>query len=325
MSATFTEKARLAALVHGWPPYAEPLDCEDVKGSRSLFGESSPVPKPVLSQEEEGGGRKRSGAPGNLPPGSCILWESAENLPPVDLALRIRGEKRPTPVPRGEALPALDVPASTYLGGKCASTFTLAWKLLENGLLPAWGAVLCSCQTEGRGQLRRPWHSPRGNLYVSFRLPADPNLRGDAASLVVGGLLVRAFARLGFPLSLKWPNDLLLEESAKVGGLLLEERDGVILAGLGINLAEAPPAALMRADRATRAAVLLPHHALPDGDPANERQTHLEYGAPIAGDPPVNEANYPYQMHVPEIKSSGKEGWGSGGREKKPFSKARPT
>jgi BirA family biotin operon repressor/biotin-[acetyl-CoA-carboxylase] ligase len=45
-----------------------------------------------------------------------------------------------------------------------------------------------------------------------------------------------------------------------VGGILLEEKNGVILAGLGVNLAESPSAALLRADKATSAAVLSAHH-----------------------------------------------------------------
>ena len=254
-----TEKIQLTALVHGLSPHAEALDCEDVKGPRSLFGESVPVPKPVRSGERDGGRMRTPGGHRDILADSLLLWESSELLSPEAMARRVLGPDEAAVPPH---TPRLDVPAPVYIAGRCTSTFNLAWQLQENDMLPEWGAVLCSCQTEGRGQLRRTWHSPRGNLYVSFRLPSDANLQGDAASLVTGGLLARAFEALGFPLSLKWPNDLLLAGNAKVGGLLLEERSGVILAGLGLNLAECPPAAALRADRATPAAVLLPCHAL---------------------------------------------------------------
>ena len=156
--------------------------------------------------------------------------------------------------------------APTFFVDKCTSSFAPAWDLFEEGTLTDWGGVLCACQSEGRGQLRRHWHSPRGNLHVSFLLPEDPLLAGDAAALVTGYMVLTALRSLGFPLFLKWPNDLLLHEVDKVGGILLEDRWGRIMAGLGINLAEAPPAAELRergGQGAMRAAVLLPGHAMP--------------------------------------------------------------
>ena len=256
-------KTQLIALAHGWHPHAEAIDCEDMRGPRSLFGESFPLPRPLRSGEEQdmrAVGQTDAGIP--APAGCLVLWENGEIRGPVATAGRILAAIEDCDPAVALQRPAgLDVPASAYIAGRCASSFDVAWRLLEAGLLPEWGAALCSCQTAGRGQMRRPWHSPRGNLYVSFLLPRDANLQGEAAALIVGGLLVGAFRRLGFPLSLKWPNDLLLNERDKVGGLLLEARNGETLAGLGVNLAECPPAAVLRADRATPAAVLLPGHA----------------------------------------------------------------
>ena len=258
-----TKKTQLIALAHGWHPHAEAIDCEDMRGPRSLFGESFPVPRPLRSGEEQdmrAVGQADAGTP--TPTGCLVLWEDTEIRGPIAAAGRILASAEAAgPVAALQHPSGLDVPASAYIAGRCASSFDVAWRLLEAGLLPEWGAALCSCQTAGRGQMRRPWHSPRGNLYVSFRLPRDANLQGEAAALIVGGLLAGAFRRLGFPLSLKWPNDLLLNEKDKVGGLLLEARNGETLAGLGVNLAECPPAAALRADRATPAAVLLPGHA----------------------------------------------------------------
>lgn len=57
---------------------------------------------------------------------------------------------------------------------------------------------------------------------------------------------------------MKWPNDLLSLEGKKVGGILLEERGGVLMVGMGLNLMEAPPPAAMRAEHACPAGVLLP-------------------------------------------------------------------
>ena len=157
-----------------------------------------------------------------------------------------------------------DVPAPVYLCDEVTSTFAVAHALAQKGMLPEWGAVLTASQTDGRGQLRRRWESPRGNLYVSFRLPDVPLFHTGAAALVTGVLLAMAFSRLGYPLRLKWPNDLLNRNSAKAAGILLENRGGVLLAGVGINLRMLPDAEQLRSDRATPAGLLL----LSDGKPS---------------------------------------------------------
>ncbi len=255
------EKALLAALSQGMPPHAEALECDDLRGPFSLFGESFPMPRPIRDFSPElplyGDYPAQARAQANMYSQCKVLWESADAAMPHTLAQTlIAGEARTANGKGG-----LAVPAPTYLAGRVTSSFALAWQLLQDGYFPEWSAVLCSCQTAGRGQLRRAWHSPRGNLHVTFRLPRSAALQGDAASLVTGYLLVKAFRALGFPLQLKWPNDLLLEQQCKVGGILLEERDGVLLAGMGINLAEAPQPSMLRDGSAVRVGVLLRHHA----------------------------------------------------------------
>ncbi|MDL2314305.1 hypothetical protein LJC36_04930, partial [Desulfovibrio sp. OttesenSCG-928-C14] len=151
------------------------------------------------------------------------------------------------------------LPDDLYYCESCSSTFDLGWELVRNKLLGEWGAALAFTQSSGRGQLRREWASPRGNLYVSFRLPGA-FLAWEGASVMAAQLLLLAFGRLGLPLKLKWPNDLVLESPGaapgKVGGVLLEERDGALLCGLGLNAAELPPAAALREGRALDPALL---------------------------------------------------------------------
>lgn len=275
---TLHDTTNLIALPLGMLPYAEPLDCEDLRGPTSFFGEPFSVSKPI--REWAANCRSSSSGAGNAPMRYSILWEDTEKLSSSELAARIAGEGA-----AGSSDPdssrCLSVPASTFIAGRSTSSFALAWRLLEEGMLPEWGAVLCSCQTEGRGQLRRHWHSPRGNLYATFRLPDVPLFHGDTAALTVGYLLLLAFRSMGFPLSLKWPNDLMLDEKAKIGGILLEERSGVVLAGVGINLAEAPSPAQLRAQSATHPAVLLPYHVRSVKD-ANQESELLICGRQIA-------------------------------------------
>lgn len=145
-----------------------------------------------------------------------------------------------------------------FLAGETTSTFDLAWHLHEQRLMPVWGATIAYCQIEGRGQLRRQWQSPPGNLYITFRLPDSALFMNGPAALLTGGMLCRSLRRIGFYTTLKWPNDLLNAADEKIGGILVEERDGVLLAGVGINLKKQPDAFILRKEGAPKAGILLP-------------------------------------------------------------------
>jgi len=60
---------------------------------------------------------------------------------------------------------------------------------------------------------------------------------------LVAGLAARsAVAEVaGVALRLRWPNDLVTGNGAKVGGILAESGDGTVVVGCGINLAWADP------------------------------------------------------------------------------------
>lgn len=106
--------------------------------------------------------------------------------------------------------------------------------------------VTAEGQTRGKGTRGRVWQSPRGNVHLTVginrrHLPAE---RLALLPLEIGVLLwEEAAGRLATPgrkaLSLKWPNDLLLEGS-KVAGILMESHGDFLLCGAGVNVAEAP-------------------------------------------------------------------------------------
>lgn len=126
---------------------------------------------------------------------------------------------------------------------QATSTFDIGFGLAEKGILKVGGSVLAKSQTAGTGQLMRPWFSPEGNLYACLSLPDDDFFNSSGAAIIVGYICAWALNNLGFKVLIKWPNDLVLainDVPAKVGGILLKERGGVMLAGIGINVTSCP-------------------------------------------------------------------------------------
>ena len=96
-------------------------------------------------------------------------------------------------------------------------------------------------QTAGQGRRARYWVSPpRTGLYVSVLLRPDvPPHRIPWITLLAGTALVRTARDLGVDAALKWPNDLLVGPS-KCAGVLAEADDGVVVLGMGLNVAALP-------------------------------------------------------------------------------------
>ncbi len=116
--------------------------------------------------------------------------------------------------------------------------------LVRTGAAPA--VVVADVQTAGRGRLGRGWTSPAGNLYASIVVARTfAAALAPAFSLVAGVVLADAVADQApsaAPLTLKWPNDLLLA-GGKLAGILVEAEDAHLVTGIGVNLVAAPPGA----------------------------------------------------------------------------------
>lgn len=158
-------------------------------------------------------------------------------------------------MPMREYKPRAETVAPIYTIEETSSTFDAAWALAKETELPTWTSVIAFSQTNGRGQLRRKWHSPAGNLYVSFFLPKNFSRMNDLASMAVGWCVCEALAGENMATCLKWPNDILYADG-KLGGILLEERKGRLLAGLGLNLVSAPSSTSLRPGHAVPAVAL---------------------------------------------------------------------
>jgi BirA family biotin operon repressor/biotin-[acetyl-CoA-carboxylase] ligase len=130
-----------------------------------------------------------------------------------------------------------------YIYDSIDSTMLEANRLLSNNLYPPF-VVQALKQSDGYGRMQRAWQSPEGNLYMTIALkPLLPSKMWHQASVVVA---VSMFEAIGDyigdrHLSLKWPNDLILD-GKKLAGILIEadHNRGLLLVGIGVNIAAAP-------------------------------------------------------------------------------------
>ena len=135
------------------------------------------------------------------------------------------------------------------------STNLLAKRLAGQGA-PHGTLVAAEYQSAGRGRLGRSWQSPPGSA-VMMSLLLFPKFRPEYASmltLVMGLSVAQAVQSLGLPVSIKWPNDVVVSHK-KICGILTEmDLDGekirqvVIGVGINVNTEEFPPEV---ADKAT--------------------------------------------------------------------------
>lgn len=102
--------------------------------------------------------------------------------------------------------------------------------------------ILAEEQRSGRGRLTRKWFSPRGGLWLSLVLRPEIEARECSKLMAASALAVAETIRevCGLSPSIKWPNDILVEEK-KVSGILLEleccdGRVSFVVVGIGVNL-----------------------------------------------------------------------------------------
>ena len=107
-------------------------------------------------------------------------------------------------------------------------------------------ALFADRQTHGRGQLGRIWQAPIGGVWISAAFPwSQANRSAGILGLAVAVALAERLERRGVPVSIKWPNDLMVGER-KLAGLLprlVHRGCSVRLAriGLGLNVCNRVP------------------------------------------------------------------------------------
>ncbi len=112
---------------------------------------------------------------------------------------------------------------------------------------PLW--ITAGHQTGGRGRRGRTWVSERGNLFASLLLTdtAPPEHWPElafVAALAIHDAVAETAPALRPQLSIKWPNDLLLD-GQKFSGILIEGEGGVegagaVVVGIGVNCVSHP-------------------------------------------------------------------------------------
>ena len=103
--------------------------------------------------------------------------------------------------------------------------------------------IIADEQIAGRGRLGRQWVSNPGNLYATLVLPCMARSEHLSQLGFVAALAIQQtaseFIKAG-SISLKWPNDCLIN-GAKFSGILIETlRPGLLAIGMGINVSQAP-------------------------------------------------------------------------------------
>ncbi len=130
---------------------------------------------------------------------------------------------------------------------------------LDAGLAGDRSVLVADHQTAGRGRLDRRWDAPAAtNLLVSIAVSPVPSVPSEATHRIgLAALFAARDARPDAVLTLKWPNDLLLD-GAKLAGILAQRSSSTdsLVVGLGLNVGWAPEAAARLGPPTSPAALL---------------------------------------------------------------------
>ncbi len=125
----------------------------------------------------------------------------------------------------------------------CASTEKLLSQWLEENpwINDSPRVVLAARQRFGKGQYDRKWSSPKGGIWLSAAIPLGAPVRSTGLfGLAVAVAVAKMLHGSRIPVSLKWPNDLMVSQK-KLAGFLprVISRGGIIQSariGIGLNV-----------------------------------------------------------------------------------------
>lgn len=104
--------------------------------------------------------------------------------------------------------------------------------------------IVAEYQSKGRGRLDRSFESQK-YLALTFSFLLKPSRSQEEWSwlpLLIGSSVVEAINQIlqtkseNSKVFTKWPNDIVTPDGLKIGGILVEQRDSHLIAGIGINV-----------------------------------------------------------------------------------------
>ncbi|WP_310426221.1 biotin--[acetyl-CoA-carboxylase] ligase [Chamaesiphon sp. VAR_48_metabat_135_sub] len=134
----------------------------------------------------------------------------------------------------------LEMDFNIHIFDTLGSTNNKLSQLIAEENAPPGTIIIAKMQTDGRGQRGKKWDSDTGGLYLSLAISPDllaRNIHQLTLGIVWG--IAHQLRQKGLPVSIKWPNDLILADR-KLGGILTQTRisQGRIqhaIVGVGIN------------------------------------------------------------------------------------------
>ena len=155
---------------------------------------------------------------------------------------------------RTTRIPIPGVPSPVYHVSDTSSTLDLAASLLADTTTatPHLTTIIADRQSAGRGRLGRTWTTPDGqallaSTIVSLPISFPTEMLGwlvHACALSVRDALSLRLSPLGHTVSLKWPNDVLVDGARKICGILAQLAPASspfttsAILGYGINIAQ---------------------------------------------------------------------------------------
>ncbi len=127
---------------------------------------------------------------------------------------------------------------------KVDSTNLEAKRMIKNHKNIDQVVIYADTQFQGKGRNQKIWLSPYGNLYCSIILKAplpSPYYRyfNFVAGLAVHKTISTLLKTTTNTLFIKWPNDIILNDS-KLAGILIESISDYLIIGIGVNIRETP-------------------------------------------------------------------------------------
>lgn len=127
---------------------------------------------------------------------------------------------------------------------ECHSTNDKALELIRLGKANEGSIVICDHQTQGKGQRGNSWETKSGQN-LTFSLVLKPDFLDVSEQFYLNMMISNSIRRLlqdYLPyIKVKWPNDLVVPDRGKIGGVLIENIVGsggweYAVVGIGLNI-----------------------------------------------------------------------------------------